>query len=251
MKGQEIFLERTDLRVASNGWLALFVVSAVVVLSMAFFRAFDGMFFGATLVSQVIVIGLGLALITGMILGHKSLKKRWGERAFSIAFRWLAIPGLTLVLSGVAHFAFIEGQQIVPRECAFVPGAYLLITGALLWVRAVMVFGVDNLSLLYIYFPGEGQLVNADIYNLIRHPVYSAVLRIALALVLFRGSALALFAGVMSLLSMRAWVYFVEERELLERFGADYEQYRTSTPAFFNLNPAVWPRIWRFIAIGA
>lgn len=251
MKGEKIFLERSELSTGLNGWLALFVVGAVAALSMEFFRAFDGRFFGATLASQVIVIGLGLALITVMILGRKALQNRWGDRSFSVAFRWLAIPGLTLVLSGVAHFAFIEGERIVPRECAFVPATYLLITGALLWVRAVMVFGVDNLSLMYIYFPEEGRLVNADIYNLIRHPVYSAVLRIALALVLLRGSALALFAGVMSLLSMRAWVYFVEERELLERIGAVYERYRSSTPAFFNLNPNVWPRIWRFMAIGA
>jgi protein-S-isoprenylcysteine O-methyltransferase Ste14 len=103
---------------------------------------------------------------------------------------------------------------------------------------------------MYVYFPEESRLVEASIYKVLRHPVYSGVLRMALVLVLWNGGAFALFAGARGLLSMTAWVRLVEERELIERFGDGYRCYRAQTPAFFNLNPRTWTRLWRFLAAG-
>ena len=127
---------------------------------------------------------------------------------------------------------------------------YLLASGVVLWLRSVLVFGLDNLSMMYVYFPQEGRLVNASIYSVVRHPVYSAVLRVVFALVLWNGSLFALFAGTMGLLTLRLWVHFVEEPELLERFGHGYADYRAQVSAFFNLNPTMWPKLWRFLVTG-
>jgi protein-S-isoprenylcysteine O-methyltransferase Ste14 len=103
---------------------------------------------------------------------------------------------------------------------------------------------------MYIYFPQESRLVQASIYGVLRHPVYSGVLRVGLALVLWNGSPFALFAGLMGLLTMSIWVRRVEEHELIERFGATYRDYRSRTPAFFNLQPRTWPKLWFFLLTG-
>jgi protein-S-isoprenylcysteine O-methyltransferase Ste14 len=153
-------------------------------------------------------------------------------------------------LVGVAHFAWIEGERVVPHEIALLPAVYLLVTGVVLWLRAFFVFGIDNLSLMYVYFPDESRLVSSSAYSVLRHPIYSAVLRLVFALVLWNGSAFALFAGAMAPLSMYVWVWRVEEAELIERLGDGYRAYRDRTPAFFNLDPRAWLVLWRFLLIG-
>ena len=248
--GQAIFRERSELETPANGLLALVTVVVAAGIAIAFFRMIDGCFVASTLVTQAIVMWLGLALISPMILRRASLQARWGERAFSIAFRWLAIPGLTFIGVGVAHFAWIEGERIVPHEIALIPVVYLIATGIVLWIRALFVFGIDNLSLMYVYFPAESRLVDSKIYGILRHPIYSAVLRVILALVLWNGSAFALFAGMVSPLTMLAWVRLVEERELIERFGDGYRVYRARVPAFFNFDPRAWLVLWRFLLTG-
>jgi hypothetical protein len=52
-------------------------------------------------VSQAIVMIAALIIISLMIVNRAAFKARWGERAFSIAFRWMAIPGLTLMGVGL------------------------------------------------------------------------------------------------------------------------------------------------------
>ncbi len=247
---QAIFRERSELSKPLNGLLAIATILVGVFAALALFRVVDGRFFASTLVTQAIVMWTGLAIVSQMFLQRAALTARWGDGAFSLAFRWFAIPGLTLVLVGVAHFAWIEGERIIPHEIALLPVAYLLITGVVLWLRALFVFGIDNLSLMYVYFPAESRLVSSNVYSALRHPIYSAVLRLIFALVLWNGSAFALFAGVMAPLSMFVWVRLIEERELIERLGDGYRDYRQRVPAFFNLDPRTWVTLWRFLVVG-
>jgi len=248
--GQEIFDKRSELIKPLNGLLALGTVLVTLAVIAVFFVVFDGLFLGSTLVSTAIVVTIGQLMVGEMIADRAHLKARWGERAFSVTFRWLAIPGLTFIVAAVAHFAWIEGARIVPREIALIPVAYLLFSGIVLWRRAVMTFGIDNLSLMYVYFPGESRLVQSNVYSVLRHPVYSAVLRIIFAIILWNGSAFALFAGCVAPLAMTLWLRWAEEPELIERFGDGYRDYRRRVPAFFNLNPRTWGTLWRFLVKG-
>jgi len=248
--GVRLFLKRSELSSPANSLLLAIVIVLLVFAARAFFQAFDGLFVASTLVSQAIVLWLGLAVVSQMIVRRAAFKARWGERAYSIALRWCALPGLTLVAMGMAHFTQIEGGRIAPRELALIPFAYLLMTGIGLWLRALMVFGIDTLTLMYVYFPAEGRLVDSSVYSVLRHPIYSAVVRIAFALVVWNGGGFALFAGIFAPISMAAWLRWVEEPELIERFGDGYRAYRARTPAFFNLNPRTWPALWRFLLIG-
>jgi len=248
--GIQVFLKRSELRSPANSLLLAFAIVVLALAAREFFLVFDGLFVGSTLVSQATVMGVGLAITAQMIVRRVACKARWGERAFSIAFRCCAIPGLTLVAMGIAHFTWIEGARLLPPEIALIPFGYLLVTGIVLWLRALLVFGMDNLSMMYVYFPSESRLVNSNVYSVLRHPIYSAVIRIAFALILWNGSGFALFASVFVPFSMTAWLRWVEEPELIERFGDGYRAYRTRVPAFFNLNPRAWPVLWRFLLTG-
>ena len=120
----------------------------------------------------------------------------------------------------------------------------------MLWWRAITTFGLDNLSLMYVYFPSESRLVQSNVYSVLRHPVYSAVLRIAFAIVLQNGSAFALFAGCVAPFAMTLWLRWAEEPELIERFGDGYRDYRRRVPAFFNFDPRTWGTLWGFLLKG-
>jgi protein-S-isoprenylcysteine O-methyltransferase Ste14 len=246
--GTAIFLERSELSATANSLRAM--LSMTVAAAPAILLLLGGLFTGSTLVSQGIVMWLGLALVSLMILRRSAFRARWGDRAYAVAFRRFAIPGLSMIGVGVAHFAWIEGARILPREIALMPYAYLLLTGIVLWLRAILALGIDKLSMMYVYFPDEGRLVDSNIYGVLRHPVYSAVLRVSFALILWNGSAFALLASLIAPLTLAAWLRWGEEPELIERFGGGYRAYRARVPAFFNLDPRSWPVLWRFLATG-
>jgi protein-S-isoprenylcysteine O-methyltransferase Ste14 len=109
-----------------------------------------------------------------------------------------------------------------------------VVVGGCLWLRAVLLFGVDNLTMLYVYFPEEGRMVDSSIYGVIRHPIYAAVLYIVIGLALLSGNWTALVFAALMPLGLIGWVRLVEERDLIERFP-DYSNYRLRVPAF-------WPR---------
>jgi protein-S-isoprenylcysteine O-methyltransferase Ste14 len=248
--GRKIFYERTELDKPLNRLLALVTIGVTLAAIALFFVVFDGWFIGATLVSTATVVMIGQLMVGMLITARAKFKVRWGNRAFSIAFRFLALPGLTFIGAAIGHFAWIEGARIVPREIALALMAYLLVSGIVLWWRAITTFGLDNLSLMYVYFPSESCLVQANVYSVLRHPVYSAVLRIAFALALQNGSAFALFAGCVAPIAMMLWLRWAEEPELIERFGEGYRDYRRRVPAFFNFDPRTWGTLWQFLIVG-
>lgn len=248
--GQTIFLRRTELSKPLIALQTAAVIAASAVVANAVFVWLDGRFAGSTLISQAIVLWGGLTIVAQMILRRAAFKARWGERGFALAFRWFAVPGLTFVALGIAHFVQVEGARLIPRDVALLPFWYLLISGIGLWLRSLLMFGIDTLSMMYVYFPGEGRLVDSKIYSVLRHPIYSVVIRITFALAVWNGSGLALLVSPIAPLTMLAWVRWVEEPELIERFGEGYREYRKRVPAFFNLNPRTWPMLWRFIIVG-
>ncbi len=48
-------------------------------------------------------------------------------------------------------------------------GLYLALSGALLYVRSYVVFGVDYLAALYVYFPAEGRIVVFSLHAQLQH----------------------------------------------------------------------------------
>jgi protein-S-isoprenylcysteine O-methyltransferase Ste14 len=191
------------------------------------------------LVAEIVLGGLGFGLLYLFFRQRKDLKARFGSLAYSRAASRFGLPGVAIIAAVVARIRYLPGPEI-PRFGWYIVlpvlGWALIVVGVLLSLRTVLTFGLDNLTMLYVYFPEESRLVNHKIYNILRHPAYAAVECIALGLALLNGSWLALACALIFPLGLWGWVHLVEEDELITRFGPAYIEYRKRVPAF-------WPRL--------
>ncbi len=190
--------------------------------------------FGA-FVLQLAVFGAAHWLISQSVFGTRRF-----SLAYSVAFfnRFLVAGGL--VLGSLFYILFNGGAvpeadyiRLVPRLVAGALAVYLVVTGLLLLARTIRVAGIDTLALLYNYYPDEGKRLSWSVYELLRHPLYSGLDRLALAFGLWNGSAYAMLLAVVFVFVWHPVWYELEEEELIERFGDEYREYRDRVPAVF------------------
>jgi protein-S-isoprenylcysteine O-methyltransferase Ste14 len=196
--------------------------------------------------SEIIISSLGFLLLSFFFSRKQAYKEKYKELAYRNAFAHYAMPGLGLIFGAVAHpFVPIGWWTIVFLAL----GWFMVCIGALLWIRSVFTFGVDNLTLLYVYYPEEGRIVDSSIYSILRHPIYASALRVWVGLALLNGNANSIIFSIFVPLGLTGWIRLVEEKELIERFGQSYIDYRKRVPAF-------WPKLrdlgkfFKFLIIG-
>lgn len=189
-----------------------------------------------TLDSQIVVMAIGYLLLSRFFSQRKIFQEEYKETAYQNAFGRFALPGLAIIFAAVAHIAYMNGPKFTQPAMLLTILIWLgwvcIIIGTILWFRALFTFGVDNLTMLYVYFPEEGQMVNASIYGIIRHPIYGAALRIGIGLACLNMGIYALTFVVLLPLGVFGWIRLVEEKELIERIP-NYAEYRKHVPAFF------------------
>lgn len=81
------------------------------------------------------------------------------------------------------------------------------------------------------------RLLTQGVYSRVRHPRYIQVMVAAIAWAMFTNYLAAYIAALVMVVGIFGLVPF-EERELRERFGAEYEEYSARVPRFI-------PHIWR------
>jgi len=186
--------------------------------------------------SQIIIVALGFLVLSLFFSRKQAYKEKYGELAYRNAFAHYIMPGLALIFGAVAHAGYMNGPEIPQGwwTTVFLALGWLsLLIGAILCIRSIFAFGADNLALLYVYYPEEGRIINSCIYGVLRHPVYAGVLRLFIGLALINSNANSIAFAILIPLGFVGWTRLVEERELIERFGADYLDYRKRVPAFF------------------
>ncbi len=186
--------------------------------------------------SQIIIVALGFLIFSLFFSRKQKYKERYQELAYRKAFAHYAMPGLALIFAAIAHAGYMNGPFIPPgwwTVVFFITGWFMVCIGAILWVRSVFTFGADNLALLYVYHPEEGQIINSSIYGILRHPIYAGALRVGIGLALLNGNANAIAFAILLPLGFTSWIRLVEEKELIERFGQSYLDYRKNVPAFW------------------
>lgn len=202
---------------------------------------------------EVVIGSIGFLILSLFFRLKKDMLARFGPEAFALAFTRIVLPALAIIFSIVARVGYIPGPPI-PRFGWYpiLPalGWVLLVLGIALWVRAVTTFGVDYATMLYVYYPKEGRVVDHAIYSAVRHPVYTAGQCIAFGLALLNGTWFGPVLAVFVALGVWGWVRLVEEKELIERFGASYADYRERVPAFWP-RPRQIPAFFRFLFTGS
>ncbi len=221
------------------GVLRLLLLPALLFLLITYlFNALRRIDPSYQLAAEVLLGLLGFGLLYLFFRSRQVFRARFGPLAYRQAAQRYGLPGVTAIAAAIARIRALPGGEI-PRQGGglVLPGLgwALIGVGVLLGVRAVQVFGIDNLVMLYVYFPEESRLVSHQIYKILRHPAYAALQLIAFGLALLDGSWAALGSALIFSLGLWGWVRLVEEKELVQRFGPSYADYRRRVPAF-------WPR---------
>ena len=105
--------------------------------------------------------------------------------------------------------------------------------GFLVIFKSLFFFGIDYMALVYVYYPEESKIVNHEIYSVLRHPTYHGLVMILIGSIILKISIYSIIFFLMFLIGIKIHLRFVEEKELIQRFGTDYEEYRKNVPALF------------------
>jgi protein-S-isoprenylcysteine O-methyltransferase Ste14 len=189
--------------------------------------------------SQILIVAIGYLVLSLFFSRKQKYQEKYKELAYRKAFAHYAMPGLALIFGAVAHAGYMNGPFIPQgwwKTAFFVLGWYWVCVGGILSLRSVFTFGTDYLTMLYVYHPEEGRVVESSVYSILRHPVYAGALRLMIGLALLNGNANSVAFAILAPLGPFAWIRLVEEKELIARFGQSYLDYRKRIPAF-------WPRL--------
>jgi protein-S-isoprenylcysteine O-methyltransferase Ste14 len=209
------------------------------------------------LIGVLFVEIIGFFLVWQMWFRRISLKAKYGATSYQRIFL-VGFAGVTWLLSISINqfFPFYSFAQefwatsplqvlATPLELFF--GSYgfamvflkyaialiLLVIGVLMFARAIQVFGIDYMVVLYLYFPEESQPQQSEIYSVLRHPTYAGALMVCLSGAFFTFTIYSFVVYILLLIGFYIHIYFVEEKELVQRFGDSYKNYRKKVPAFF------------------
>lgn len=236
MKGEENIAERVpELKSGPTYWIIGLVLLTLFAITLGIMRGIDLFLPDWSFLGQVITISIGYLWSAQFYWRRKEFLIQWGSLAYRNAFVRHMLIGVPVMFAAIAHTVFLPGGRVLSGWLAYLEwliGLYLVVTGVLLYIRSYVVFGIDYLAALYVYFPSQARLVNLSIYRILRHPAYSGIVRIGLALGLIGGTWPSIVFGLLMPMGLGVWIMWVEEPELVERFGASYLEYRKRVPAF-------------------
>ncbi|TFG19061.1 MAG: hypothetical protein EU533_07130 [Promethearchaeota archaeon] len=143
---------------------------------------------------------------------------------------WAQTPFAMYVTSLTSFFPEI---MLILDVIRFSLGWLFLTIAIMTFIRALEVFGFDYMAVIYLYFPEESELQEHKIYSILRHPAYSGILLLSLVGMCFQLTLYSIFNFLILYIGIYIHIHFVEEKELINRFGDSYKVYRKKTPAFF------------------
>jgi protein-S-isoprenylcysteine O-methyltransferase Ste14 len=220
----ELLTPRGILRAVAT-FLGLFLVALFVLLWL------DGHWPLGAVVAQLVIYGVLHWLLRAFFQGREE-RLSYDEAFFNRFLISAALNLASILYILMTHGGAVLGAtRLVPGWLGWLGGLYLLASAALLFVRGIRAAGVDTLAGVYIYYPNEGRRIEDSVYKLLRHPVYAAMDRVALAFGLINGTPFALLLAVFFIAVWHPRWYGLEERELVSRFGDEYRAYAERVPA--------------------
>ncbi|RDE17855.1 MAG: hypothetical protein C4K49_00725, partial [Candidatus Thorarchaeota archaeon] len=110
---------------------------------------------------------------------------------------------------------------------------------------ALLTFGIDYMTVVYLYFPEESEVQQHEIYSILRHPAYFAVTLMGAAGLVFRCSVYSILMFIIVYALLRLHIAR-EEKELIARFGSSYREYMKGVPAL-HIRPRSVRSFFRFL----
>ena len=155
------------------------------------------------------------------------------------------INNFTIILS-TSIFAFSPFTSLIGFYIQEILSLFYLILGLLIVRKSLQVFGIDYMTLVYLFYPNESKIQNHRIYSILHHPTYTGAICITLGGLFINFSIYSIIQFFMIFLGLNCHIRFVEEPELIERFGKSYIEYRKNVPAFLIRFRDI-PELFKFI----
>ncbi len=161
--------------------------------------------------------------------------RRFGNRSFGAALPLWIVSGVTLLLLRDKIFAERISQNALTR----VMGSALVLLALWIGRHVHREFGLRRLAGLPELNPGRysGGVVRSGIYAYVRHPRYLEYMLTFVGLAFLTGAVGIFLLAIVTILLYHI-VAPLEERELREHYGTQYEAYARAVPRFM-------PRFWR------
>ncbi len=286
LKGIEKFREKTQIFGGWKIWLIPLVVlllMATYIKLMTLVYSLPDLFLSKginsewlaiiPLAGEVVFCTFGLILIYQMWAQKDRLKKKYGQLSYKYIF-FVGFTGVTAMISvGLGLFvhywifspSFWADSSFkflaIPLDQYFITFAPVIFwakmiisvlitaTGIALILRALFTFGFDYMTVVYLYFPEESKIQNHEIYSVLRHPTYAGLLLVALGGMY---STLTLYSVILYIVFFCALfihIHYVEEKELIQRFGQSYKEYMKNVPAVI-VRPAKIRTFFKFLFYG-
>ncbi len=209
------------------------------------------------LLGSLIVIIVGFLIVYSFWRNKDKYLKKYGELAYQKGFK-LVITGVPIVISVVIHNFFptdfiiphynsqnlswylgtpileiFFGFSIVFLSIRIVLCLFFVGLGMAVVSKALKIFGIDYMGLVYVYYPKESTLQDHEIYSILRHPTYHTLMLFSIGSMFLRFSIYSLIYFFLFVIGINIHLKFVEEKELVQRFGEQYKKYKKNVPAFF------------------
>ena len=216
----------------------------------------------------------GFFLLSQMWIWRDRLKKKWGSQSYQRILP-VGLVGITIVIflafynfnqfpnysnsqwQANKYFIIIKPlylffdsplKEIILAVQTFA-GLFFLILGLALSFRSIYTFGIDYTTVIYLYFPEESSIQENQIYSVLRHPMYTGLIFISFGGFLNNLTFYGFILFIIYTLGFYFHIHYIEEKELISRFGESYKTYRKNVP-FFLINPVKLTLLLKFIVKG-
>lgn len=237
--------------------LIFFVLFSFLHLSTALTLEFAGINWNwiFPILGVVIVEVVGLILVYQMWYWRDRLKQKYKETSYqrivfvgfagimcmiclgffnTIPLLWLqpylsSVPSVQLFVQPITQFWFTS--TYIFDLIRFIISILVFAIGVGTMLRAVFTFGFDYMTVVYLYFPEESSVQDSKIYSVLRHPAYAAIIYVSFSGILIQFSLYSIIFFIFYLIGFAIHINKVEEKELIQRFGESFENYRRTVPA--------------------
>ena len=206
---------------------------------------------------SLFIVSVGFLIVYNFWRAREKKLNRNKEKAYQASFIFVA-TGIPMVISVIIHSIF-PSDFIIPNQNKESLSWFLtrpltdyfneysliffylrllifivfLVLGLIMAVKSLKTFGIDYMALVYVYYPEESTLQNHEIYSILRHPTYHGLLMIGIGSIFLRCSIYSFIFLLIFFIGINLHLKFVEEKELIRRFGESYKNYKKEVPAFF------------------
>ncbi|MEJ2249688.1 MAG: methyltransferase [Candidatus Lokiarchaeota archaeon] len=223
------------------GVMLVEIIALILVYQMWYWKDYLKNKYGPKSYQKIFFVGF-FGIVMMICLGFNNLVI---IRSLNPSF-WLNYP-FSIFAQSLSSIFNIDSP--IFEEIRITVGVIIVIIGFLTMVRSLFTFGIDYMTVVYLYFPEESKVETHKIYSVLRHPAYAGLIYICTGGTIIQFSIYAIIFLSLYILGFLVHILLVEEKELIKRFGQSYTEYQKDVPAIIA-HIKKWPQFFKFLLSG-